>query len=350
MPPPGQQHQRQAPQVSIPPFAHEEVHIPSDHQFEQPSKRITDQASLNTWLMSAAFQRLLTFCQKLNQAVQGKKVSDPCPLNETIERILAALSLLDSWIDDIPPQESPQRFGNKAFRTWFDRLEENADKITSDIFPTRSAAVPELAPYFTGSFGNQTRLDYGSGHELSFLAFLACLNILDAFEEEHAQALVTRVFVKYLDLVRRLQKVYTLEPAGSHGVWGLDDHQFLPYLFGSSQLIDHPRLKPKSVLQPDILAHFSNEYLYLAAIASIHEIKTGPFYEHSPILYDITAVPHWRKVNTGMLKMYVAEVLAKLPVVQHLPFGSLLPFDMPAEAGVFAGHPEPPQTQTQAQT
>ena len=44
------------------------------------------------------------------------------------------------------------------------------------------------------------------------------------------------------------------------------------------------------------------------------------------MLNDISAVPSWDKVSQGLLKMFMAEVVAKHPVIKHLKFGSILAF------------------------
>lgn len=117
---------------------------------------------------------------------------------------------------------------------------------------------------------------------------------------------------RYLQLIRRLIKTYTLEPAGSHGVWGLDDHSFLPYIFGSAQYA--PAIKPGDNLPsegsyPDApspadvakaltVERERSKNMYFGAIGFIYDVKKGPFWEHSPMLYDISGVPAgWAKIN-----------------------------------------------------
>lgn len=56
-----------------------------------------------------------------------------------------------------------------------------------------------------------------------------------------------------------------LEPAGSHGVWGLDDHHFLPFLLGSAELVNCEEVKtPDSIHQEKVMNELSEEYMYLS--------------------------------------------------------------------------------------
>ncbi|KAI9486665.1 MAG: hypothetical protein EXX96DRAFT_50337 [Benjaminiella poitrasii] len=303
-------------------------YIRENYASKELASCIHNQKDIDNFVNTKAFQRIMTFVMLLNESVMKKKKSDPCHISPQTQCILDMLDELDSWIDEFPPLENPQRFGNKAFRSWFNKLVESSTELMKKALPEElHVAIPELSEYLNKGFGNETRIDYGSGHELSFVAWLAAIAMLGGFTSDDYQAIVLRIFVRYLELVRRIQKTYTLEPAGSHGVWGLDDHQFLPYVWGSAQLINHPRISPKSIQQRDLVDAFAGEYMYFRCIQYILEVKRGPFFEHSPMLNDISSVASWSKVNSGMIKMYVAEVLKKVPVVQHFKFGFIFPFE-----------------------
>ncbi|KZV94199.1 PTPA-domain-containing protein [Exidia glandulosa HHB12029] len=259
----------------------------------------------------------------------------------TAAKLVAVLQELARWTDDIPPRPTPQRFGNLAFRDWGQRLEQRASELIASVLPDDlKDAVPLLEPYLLTSFGSFVRVDYGTGHELAFALFLLCLSLLGLFDPtpEGDRELVLVVFQEYLNAVWKLQDVYKLEPAGSHGVWGLDDFAFLGYIWGSAQLSTTPSL-PSDVLHPSPATSLLPETnLYFSHINRIRKYKSGPFHEHSSKLHAIASqVPRWEKVNRGMFKMYEAEVLSKRVVVQHIPLGGLIKWDpVPASTSATA--------------
>ena len=114
--------------------------------------------------------------------------------------------------------------------------------------------------YLRDAFGNQTRIDYGTGHETCFVVWLFCLSKLELIKQGDMAAVVLRVFTRYLTLMRKLQTVYMLEPAGSHGVWSLDDYQMLPFYWGASQLEMHGLVvRSLSLFLPQCLISFTTE-------------------------------------------------------------------------------------------
>jgi serine/threonine-protein phosphatase 2A activator len=314
-----------------------------EYEFDLPSKRINDGEDVTFWLQTHAYTDIMTFLLQLNAAMFPRKLPDSQKIqtweldaqnvqfSPTVLSLRALLQKLDKVIDEAPPDPGPRRFGNMSFRKWYQIVEERIDQLLEEHIPRQvldfghwtkiAENLPpktEFKKYLLGSFGSAQRLDYGTGHELSFLAFIGCiwkLNGFDAHSEPwgtEERGIVLGVIEPYLHLIRKLILTYTLEPAGSHGVWGLDDHSFLPYIFGSAQLgpaINLPADIPQEGSAPDApkpgdiaksmtVERERKKNMYFSAIGFINDVKKGPFWEHSPILFDISGITAgWAKIN-----------------------------------------------------
>lgn len=291
--------------------------------FVLPRRRILSQTDLDIFLNSQAYIDLIEFIERLNKSIQGCTNSAKCEITIIVERLLIILDKVQSKIKQHPSVDNnASRFGNPAFRDLYDDIKTSSFELLK-LPGLPEAAIKEVGGYFVESFGNRTRIDYGSGHELNFLCFLLCLHKLGLIEADDL-AIILRVLWKYISVMRTIQSTYWLEPAGSHGVWGLDDYHFLPFLFGAAQLTSHKYLRPKSIHDSDLLDMYKDEYMYFQCIAFINSIKTASLRWHSPMLDDISSAKSWEKINLGMIKMYKAEVLGKVPIMQHFLFGSLI--------------------------
>ncbi|KAA8570192.1 hypothetical protein EYC84_002514 [Monilinia fructicola] len=273
----------------------------SSLKFCKPTRRILSPRDHDLFLQSSTYKLLLAFVFGLTDSVIDTPVSaiTNTDLGSTIREILEILDKVEDVVRRSPPEEQgDSRFGNKGFRDFLDLATKEHTGWHKKLGVSSDEAIIEVSTYFLQAF--VTRQDF--------------------------RPLVLKVFTRYLDLMRIIQKTYYLEPAGSHGVWGLDDYQFLPFLFGASQLLHHPYIRPLSIHQNLILEEYGNDYLYLGQVNFVNSVKNVEGLRwHSPMLDDISSAKNWTKVEDGMRRMFVAEVLKKLPVMQHFLFGSLIP-------------------------
>lgn len=294
-----------------------------------PQKVIKTQPDLENVHKGEILKSYITFVVELQQSIRGTGISQT--------KRLAEFGLYDEYqkqvrtiLQETPAKEGKMRFGNLAFKDFHAKLvtlnREFAKTLAKSLGADSKCSI-ELATYLDESYGNEVRIDYGTGHELNFMVFLYCVNAIKPFNKDSYSAVVHQIFYDYMFTLRQIQLTYNLEPAGSHGVWGLDDYHFLPFIFGGAELINNPSIKtPADIHNEVLLDKFKDEYMYLNCIAFIKSVKKGvPFGESSPMLNDISGAASWEKVAGGMVKMYSVEVLSKYPVMQHLRFGKLFP-------------------------
>lgn len=308
----------------------EEMNSDPEPAYQVPSLQVTSPDRLAQWECSQAYQEYLGFILAIGDAVKGKGIRKDGNLSAeqgegVVGRLRGLLASLRGFMERCPPHQIQQRYGNPAFREWYDIMEQEAHGLVREVLGEQGAqqAEKELTPYLLGGFGNRTRIDYGTGHEMSFVLFLCGLFKVGVLHGEDKAVVGLTIFSQYMELVRDLQSNYRMEPAGSMGVWNLDDYQFVSFIWGAAQLSEGARLKPKAIPDPEMADMMAKDNHLFACLAYIHKVKSGPFHEHSNQLWNISGVPGWPKVYSGLIKMYKAEVLAKFPVIQHTLFGSI---------------------------
>ncbi|XP_031624658.1 serine/threonine-protein phosphatase 2A activator [Contarinia nasturtii] len=304
-----------------------EASTSNERNYVVPVRSVKSVNDMAFWEKSTAYYDIIGFINAISQAIQGKKLSTKVDASPIADNLVQVFEVLNKLVDETPPLEQPQRFGNKAYREWFEKMKIQSPDLLKRALPAEfHPALIEVAEYFTESFGNATRIDYGTGHELTFIMFLCALYKIHALTESDNLHTGLKIFNEYLLFVRRLQLTYRMEPAGSHGVWSLDDYQYVPFIWGSAQLAVNAPFEPHHFLEPDVIDRYKNEYYFIGCIDYILQVKTGSFAEHSNQLWSISSVDSWVKINSGLVKKYQKELLAKFPVIQHVLFGSILEF------------------------
>ncbi|GJJ08184.1 hypothetical protein Clacol_002392 [Clathrus columnatus] len=103
-------------------------HVPATalSKINLPTLKIRTDEDVTQWKLTSGYRAFIFFLRRLNESVVGYELplQDDSTDREPIIKIMTLLDGLDSWIDDIPPQPTPQRFGNLAFRDYGARLEE----------------------------------------------------------------------------------------------------------------------------------------------------------------------------------------------------------------------------------
>jgi Phosphotyrosyl phosphate activator (PTPA) protein len=340
-----------------------------------PQRAIFTDGDLHAFLESSTKAELLKFILASGQSCATETFHEEnlaAALSPGLACLVGALQGMKEWLHEIPPLTHVEmRFGNPAFKQWHRRMVERAPTImarvlqlTKDYPPLPSdedydaellqtcteqgreaaqttdkdetiadSTVTELCAHMYDAFGHPIRLDYGTGHESSFQIVLFVLFKAGVFgnpptsppTKRRLKAATIVVWTAYLAITRLIQKDYRLEPAGSHGVWGLDDYHCIVFYYGAQQLVPCHGSVPSDIYQPHRESP-PDYYIYYSCIDFIQKLKSkAPFFETSPMLHDISSLPSWSKVASGLLKLYEGEVLSKLPVVQHWVFGPLFP-------------------------
>ncbi|KAG0438965.1 Serine/threonine-protein phosphatase 2A activator [Dictyocoela muelleri] len=252
-------------------------------------------------------------CRKIKEFVKTIDLSIQNETQTTNKSVSDILKLIKNKASEIHLSSSPQRYGNRTFRHLITFIE--------------TFSLGTAQKYLNVSFGNPSRIDYGTGHELSFLCFIFCMREMGKIKNNE----VFPALCEYFDVIRFIISKFNLEPAGSHGPWGLDDYQILPFLFGSSEIVrDREKFSQyddKKLFEELLNGSLGDNYEYGRTLKFVESQKCkfndSSFEKHSPFIWELQKQP-WNHINNGLFKLFVDDVLEKPVVTQHFIYTEYL--------------------------
>lgn len=143
--------------------------------FAAPKKRIVSQQHLKKWESSDAMNEVLGLIMYCNDSVVGKKLTETISgeESEAVRAIIAILDRVAALVKETPAEkETASRFGNPAFRTFYARVAKESQEMHRTIPNLPLESIVEVERYFIECFGNEKRIDYGSGMELNFICWM----------------------------------------------------------------------------------------------------------------------------------------------------------------------------------
>ncbi|KAG7826979.1 hypothetical protein KL920_004977 [Ogataea angusta] len=137
-----------------------------------PTKRLRTPEDLAKFQHSAVYSDMVQFVVDLAKSVHGLELGyTDNSLGDNIGKVLQLLEKINSIVDNHPVvKDTSSRFGKPEFRDFYDELATKASGLVQGCAGEEHAE--ELGSYLLSSFGDRTRIDYGSGHELNFACFL----------------------------------------------------------------------------------------------------------------------------------------------------------------------------------
>lgn len=155
----------------------------SKTSFTRPTRRILSPQDHRLFLASDTYILLLAFIFSLTESVQDTKISEiqRDNLSPLVRNVSKILDEIEDRVRSCPPEDQGgSRFGNPVFRVFVDKIAEASDGWQARLGIEDAGAREEAGTYFQHAFGNRTRIDYGSGHELNFVVWLYVVS-LDRF-------------------------------------------------------------------------------------------------------------------------------------------------------------------------